>query len=70
MPRTGASAGSGRRTPPPSPNLGRMYVEDARFKANYDRIADGLAEFYRDAMACYADTVLSWPAARSEQPYP
>ncbi|MDQ1739941.1 MAG: MerR family transcriptional regulator, thiopeptide resistance regulator [Pseudonocardiales bacterium] len=40
-------------------NLGRMYVEDERFKANYDRIADGLAEFYRDAMACYADTRLS-----------
>ena len=40
-------------------NLGRMYVEDERFKANYDRIADGLAEYYRDAMACYADTRLS-----------
>ncbi|WP_408667857.1 MerR family transcriptional regulator [Jatrophihabitans sp.] len=40
-------------------NLGRMYVEDERFKATYDRIADGLAEFYRDAMACYADTTLS-----------
>jgi DNA-binding transcriptional MerR regulator len=40
-------------------NLGRMYVEDERFKANYDRIADGLAEFYRDAMARYADTALS-----------
>ena len=39
--------------------LGRLYVEDKRFKANYDRIAAGLAEFYRDAMARYADTVLS-----------
>jgi DNA-binding transcriptional MerR regulator len=39
--------------------LGRLYVEDERFKVNYDRIAVGLAEFYRDAMACYADTVLS-----------
>jgi DNA-binding transcriptional MerR regulator len=39
--------------------LGRLYVEDERFKVNYDRIAAGLAEFYRDAMACYADTVLS-----------
>jgi MerR family transcriptional regulator, thiopeptide resistance regulator len=38
--------------------LGRMYVEDPRFKANYDRIADGLAEYYRDAMAHYAATVL------------
>jgi DNA-binding transcriptional MerR regulator len=44
-------------------SLGRMYVEDERFKATYDRIADGLAEFYRDAMARYADTTLSWPAA-------
>ena len=40
-------------------NLGRLYVEDERLKANYDRIADGLAEFYRDAMACYAATTLS-----------
>ena len=40
-------------------NLGRMYVEDERYKANYDRIAGGLAEFYRDAMARYADTTLS-----------
>ena len=39
--------------------LGRMYVEDERFKATYDRIAAGLAEFYRDAMAWYADTRLS-----------
>jgi DNA-binding transcriptional MerR regulator len=39
--------------------LGRLYVEDERFKANYDRISDGLAEFYRDAMAHYAQTVLS-----------
>lgn len=40
-------------------NLGRMYVEDERFKATYDRIATGLAEYYRDAMACYADSTLS-----------
>jgi DNA-binding transcriptional MerR regulator len=39
--------------------LGRMYVDDERFKANYDRIAPGLAEYYRDAMAWYADTRLS-----------
>jgi DNA-binding transcriptional MerR regulator len=39
--------------------LGRLYVEDERFKATYDRIATGLAEFYRDAMAWYADTTLS-----------
>jgi MerR family transcriptional regulator, thiopeptide resistance regulator len=40
-------------------NLGQLYVDDERFKANYDRIAAGLAEFYRDAMARYAETVLS-----------
>jgi hypothetical protein len=40
-------------------SLGRLYVEDERFRVNYDRIADGLAEYYRDAMACYADTTLS-----------
>ncbi len=40
-------------------NLGQLYVDDERFKATYDRIADGLAEYYRDAMACYADTRLS-----------
>jgi DNA-binding transcriptional MerR regulator len=40
-------------------NLGQMYVDDERFKVNYDRIAVGLAEYYRDAMACYAETRLS-----------
>ncbi|AHH18800.1 putative transcriptional regulator [Nocardia nova SH22a] len=34
--------------------LGQMYVDDERFKANYDRIATGLAEYQRDAMAAYA----------------
>jgi DNA-binding transcriptional MerR regulator len=40
-------------------NLGQLYVDDQRFKANYDRIAAGLAEYYRDAMACYAQTKLT-----------
>jgi DNA-binding transcriptional MerR regulator len=35
-------------------NMGRMYVDDERFRGNYDRIAEGLAEFQRDAMAEYA----------------
>ncbi|WP_227982169.1 MerR family transcriptional regulator [Nocardia spumae] len=35
--------------------LGQMYVDDERFKANYDKIADGLAEYQRDAMAVYAE---------------
>jgi DNA-binding transcriptional MerR regulator len=32
-------------------NLGKMYVEDARFAKNYNKHADGLAEFLRDAIA-------------------
>lgn len=40
-------------------NLGRMYVDDPRFAATYARVAPGLAEYYRDAMAAYADARLS-----------
>ncbi len=39
--------------------IGQMYVDDERFKANYDKIAEGLAEYQRDAMALYADNRLS-----------
>jgi DNA-binding transcriptional MerR regulator len=39
--------------------LGRMYVEDPRFTATYDRVSPGLAEYYRDAMAVYAEERLS-----------
>jgi MerR family transcriptional regulator, thiopeptide resistance regulator len=39
--------------------LGRMYVEDGRFTATYDKIAVGLAAYYRDAIALYARTRLS-----------
>jgi hypothetical protein len=39
--------------------LGQMYVDDERFTANYDRIAVGLAAYYRDAMAAYADSRLA-----------
>lgn len=39
--------------------LGEMYVDDPRFTATYDKIATGLAVYYRDAMAVYADTVLA-----------
>lgn len=35
--------------------LGRMYVEDPRFAANYDKIRPGLAVFMRDAIQVYAD---------------
>lgn len=40
-------------------NLGQMYVDDPRFTATYNRIATGLAEYYRDAMHSYADARLS-----------
>lgn len=39
--------------------LGQMYLDDERFTATYDRIAPGLAAYYRDAMAYYADTRLA-----------
>jgi DNA-binding transcriptional MerR regulator len=34
--------------------LGAMYVQDERFKAHYEGVATGLAEYVRDAMAAYA----------------
>jgi DNA-binding transcriptional MerR regulator len=40
-------------------NLGQMYVDDERFRANYEKIAAGLAEYQRDAMAAYARDRLS-----------
>ncbi|MFL6052330.1 MAG: MerR family transcriptional regulator [Actinoallomurus sp.] len=40
-------------------NLGQMYVDDPRFRDNYEKITEGLAEFQRDAMAAYADARLS-----------
>ncbi len=36
-------------------NLGKMYVEDQRFTAFYEKIKPGLAIFMRDAMAYFAD---------------
>lgn len=39
--------------------LGQTYVDDPRIRANYDRIADGLAVYQRDAMVVYADARLS-----------
>lgn len=33
--------------------LGEMYVADERFRAYYDKIADGAAEFLRDALNIY-----------------
>ncbi|MBS2531321.1 MerR family transcriptional regulator [Catenulispora sp. NF23] len=39
--------------------LGKMYVDDERFKANYEKIAEGLAEYQATAMAAYADARLT-----------
>jgi len=33
--------------------LGEMYAADERFKAYYDKIAPGCAEFLRDAINIY-----------------
>ncbi len=35
--------------------LGQMYADDERFRANYEKIAEGLAGYQRDAMVVYAD---------------
>lgn len=39
--------------------LARTYVDDPRMRANFDRIADGLAAYQRDAMLAYAEARLS-----------
>jgi DNA-binding transcriptional MerR regulator len=39
--------------------VGQMYVDDERFTATYDKIAVGLAAYYRDSIAHYARTRLS-----------
>ncbi|MEV5968544.1 MerR family transcriptional regulator [Streptomyces sp. NPDC051921] len=39
--------------------LAATYVEDPRFRENFDRITEGLAPYLRDAMAVYADARLS-----------
>ena len=40
-------------------HLGRRHFDDTRFRANYEKIAGGLAEFQRDAMAAYARSRLA-----------
>jgi hypothetical protein len=35
-------------------NLGDMYVSDPRFKANYDKKGEGLAEYLRHAIVANA----------------
>ncbi|MFD5104058.1 MerR family transcriptional regulator [Streptomyces cinereoruber] len=39
--------------------VGQTYVDDPRMRANFDRIAEGLALYQRDAMTVYADARLS-----------
>lgn len=39
--------------------LGDMYVADPRFAANYEKVAEGLAGFTRDAIAVWADENLT-----------
>ncbi|MFE3687689.1 MerR family transcriptional regulator [Streptomyces sp. NPDC059095] len=39
--------------------LGQTYVEEPQMRANYDKVADGLAEYLRDAMVAYADARLT-----------
>ncbi|TXS39355.1 MerR family transcriptional regulator [Streptomyces sp. OR43] len=39
--------------------LARTYVDDPRMRANFDRIADGLAAYQHDAMVAYAEARLS-----------
>ncbi len=39
--------------------LADMYVEDHRFRANYDKFGDGTAELLRDAIKIWADTNLT-----------
>ncbi len=46
-------------TAPAYKGLGQTYVDDLRFKSAYDKIAAGLAEYQRDAMAAYADARLT-----------
>ncbi|MEU3290102.1 MerR family transcriptional regulator [Streptomyces longwoodensis] len=40
-------------------SLGQNYVDDAQWRAAYDQVAAGLAEYQRDAMVAYADARLS-----------
>jgi MerR family transcriptional regulator, thiopeptide resistance regulator len=40
-------------------NLSQLYVDDERFRANYEKITSGLAVYQRDAMTVYARERLS-----------
>ena len=47
--------------------IGRMYVDDERFTATYDKIAVGLAAYCRDVIEVYARTRLSRFASVGER---
>lgn len=36
-------------------NLGELYISDPRFTANIDKIAPGVAQYWRDAIAAVTD---------------
>jgi DNA-binding transcriptional MerR regulator len=38
-------------------NLAEMYIADERFKASYEKVAPGLAQYVHDAVAANADTI-------------
>jgi DNA-binding transcriptional MerR regulator len=39
--------------------LGQLYAENPEFRANYDKVRPGLADFMRDTMAYYAEHTLA-----------
>ena len=45
--------GDGAYTREAHRGMGEMYVADQRFKAYYDKVQDGAAEFFRDALNIY-----------------
>ncbi len=44
-------------TPEMFRGLGKMYVQDPRFTAFYEKIKPGMAEFMRQAMRIYSDSI-------------
>ncbi|MFC7642078.1 TipAS antibiotic-recognition domain-containing protein [Streptosporangium lutulentum] len=40
-------------------HLARMQAQEERFRVNYEKVAEGLAEYMRDAMTAYAHARLS-----------
>jgi len=38
--------------------LGQTYADDEQYRSTYERVAEGLASYQRDAMAAYAEARL------------